>query len=396
MAKQLNIVEICRADDVDLAREYLIAAGAVDHTVKDQDGNLLTGAWLAAYLGARNVLAFFVRNGADLEFRANEASVQDLAILNTGVALGLLEGGAKPEQVVIQALFVSAFESELPKENAVAAIDLTLRRNSEFLFVDQKTQLRMFKESGALEILAPGIASFIHNPPATKTKEVRQLAKQFDAAVESLCEQIALLAARSLEMLSNHLDVFDTVICQRFRGYRKHRKWLAEAEAQAREDIARLLAEAYDAYEDDSELNDIIAVALARYPIKERVAGLAVQGVETGPVGTQFELEMRGILERAGFDVQHTGASGDQGADLIARKDGLTYVLQCKNYSSPAGNAAVQQVLGAKAFYHGDYGIVCAPNGFTKSAKTLASSVGILLVPPTLLHDLDKLKALVD
>lgn len=396
MAEQLNILEICKADDVDLAREYLIEAGAVDHMVKDEDGNLLTGAWLAAYLGARNVLAFLVRNGANLDFRVNGARVRDLAIVNTDVALGLLDGGAKPEQAAIQALFVSSFENEIPKESLVAAIDLTLRRSPDFLFLDEKARLRLFKASGALDIVAPDIGSVIHNLPGARTKEVRQLAKQIDATIGSLCEQIVFLAARSLEMLSTHLDVFDTVICQRFRGYRKHRKWLTEAEAQAREDIARLLAEVYDAYEDDSELNDIIAVALARYPIKERVVGLAVHGVETGPVGTQFELEMRGILERAGFDVQHTGASGDQGADLIARKDGLSYVLQCKNYSSPAGNAAVQQVLSAKAFYHGDYGIVCAPNGFTKSAKTLASSVGILLVPPTLLHDLDKLRALVD
>ena len=46
-----------------------------------------------------------------------------------------------------------------------------------------------------------------------------------------------------------------------------------------------------------------------------------------------------------------TPQSGDQGADLIIEKYGLKFVVQCKFYSNPVGNKAVQEVIAAKGFY---------------------------------------------
>ena len=396
MTGEINILEICKADDVDQAKEYLATTGDVNNTVNDKSGHKLTAAWLAAYLGARNVLAFLVRNGADIDYRVNGLAVRDFAIANLQVFLGLLEGGMKPNSAELGLIFLSKFENDVPTRGTPGLMDLAIRSDPEFLASENIARIELFREIGLLEQLVPGLASATATMTQIDHSAVDRLSEEIEAAAAAICDNFAKLVELSFGILTNNLDVFDSVICQRFRGYRKNRKWLMEAEGKAKADISRLLATKYDYFEDDEEFCDIIALALARYPIKERVEGLGQSGIEAQPTGLQFEVEARGILMAAGFDVSHTGASGDQGADLMARKDGLSYAVQCKNYNSPAGNAAVQEVLSAKAFYQADYGVVCAPNGFTKSAKSLASSAGILLVPPTLLHDLDKLRALVD
>ena len=73
-----------------------------------------------------------------------------------------------------------------------------------------------------------------------------------------------------------------------------------------------------------------------------------------------------------------TSRTGDQGADVIAEKNGKKIIVQCKLYSKPVGNKAVQEVFAAKQFYNGDLGIVITNNDYTKSARQLANSTNIL------------------
>jgi hypothetical protein len=54
-----------------------------------------------------------------------------------------------------------------------------------------------------------------------------------------------------------------------------------------------------------------------------------------------------------------------------------------------AENAAVQQIVAARAFYIADYAVVCAPNGFTKSAKELAMRTEVVLLSPAALASLE-------
>lgn len=55
--------------------------------------------------------------------------------------------------------------------------------------------------------------------------------------------------------------------------------------------------------------------------------------------------------------------------------------MQCKFYSGNVGNAAVQEVYAAKAFYDASHAAVICNTGFTRSAIELAGKLGILLVP---------------
>ena len=68
------------------------------------------------------------------------------------------------------------------------------------------------------------------------------------------------------------------------------------------------------------------------------------------------------------------------GADVIAYKDNIKYVIQVKFYNNPVGNKAVQEVVGAIGMYKADKGIVVTNSTFTPSAIELAQANNIELV----------------
>ena len=96
--------------------------------------------------------------------------------------------------------------------------------------------------------------------------------------------------------------------------------------------------------------------------------------------GVEFETRIAKVLKEFGFNVSGTPASGDQGADLIAKRDGSTIIVQAKRYDSAVGNKAVQEVIGAVLFYSGDEGWVITNSTFTPSAKALAQKAKIRLI----------------
>jgi len=100
----------------------------------------------------------------------------------------------------------------------------------------------------------------------------------------------------------------------------------------------------------------------------------------TQMTGQDFEVYLMKLLTRLGYSVSGTSASGDQGADLLAKRDGRTFVIQAKNYSGPVGNSAVQEVHAAIRYYSGDEGWVITNSTFTQAAKDLAQRTGVELI----------------
>jgi HJR/Mrr/RecB family endonuclease len=97
--------------------------------------------------------------------------------------------------------------------------------------------------------------------------------------------------------------------------------------------------------------------------------------------GVEFEGYLARLLQQNGFTgVRGTPTTGDQGADLLANKDGKKIVIQAKRYEGTVGNKAVQEVASAVSFYAADEGWVITNSRFTKSAKELAQKTGIHLV----------------
>jgi restriction system protein len=88
------------------------------------------------------------------------------------------------------------------------------------------------------------------------------------------------------------------------------------------------------------------------------------------------------------WDAEATKGSSDQGVDVIATKDGITLVGQCKKFAKPVGNSAVQEVVAGMKYYGATKGVVIAPNGFTKSAKKLAEANQIPLIHHSEIKDI--------
>lgn len=96
--------------------------------------------------------------------------------------------------------------------------------------------------------------------------------------------------------------------------------------------------------------------------------------------GIEFETYIAKLLKENGYDVQGTPVTGDQGADLVAKKEGKTIVIQAKRHKGKVSNSAVQEVIGAVQYYQGDEGWVVTNTGFTSSAKALAQKSNVKLI----------------
>lgn len=107
--------------------------------------------------------------------------------------------------------------------------------------------------------------------------------------------------------------------------------------------------------------------------------------------GHQFEHYCAELLKKNNYEnVEVTQGSGDHGIDILAEKDGITYAIQCKCYSSNIGNAAVQQAYTGKGFYHKDIAVVLTNRYFTSQAKEEAQALGVKL------WDRDRLNKLIE
>jgi restriction system protein len=117
---------------------------------------------------------------------------------------------------------------------------------------------------------------------------------------------------------------------------------------------------------------------------------------EDGPVDAtdivdpiDFERWCAEQLEAQGWDARTTKGSGDQGADVIAERHGFRVVLQCKLYSKPVGNKAVQEAYAAMQFEGADLACVVTNADYTKSARLLAQQTDVLLLHRDDLLDFD-------
>lgn len=99
-----------------------------------------------------------------------------------------------------------------------------------------------------------------------------------------------------------------------------------------------------------------------------------------GLEGHEFEYYCAELLERKGFtEVEVTKGSGDYGIDILAEREGVTYAIQCKCYTSPVGVKAVQEAYAGRDYYDRMVGAVMCNQYFTSPAVEAAKKLKILL-----------------
>jgi restriction system protein len=106
---------------------------------------------------------------------------------------------------------------------------------------------------------------------------------------------------------------------------------------------------------------------------------------------TAFEYWVADHLARFGWAARVTSASADQGIDVIAEKDSIRIGIQCKLYSTPVGNKAVQEAIAGGGYYGLDVVAVLSNAPFTKSAIDLSHATGVVLMSNYDLADPDRI-----
>ena len=118
-----------------------------------------------------------------------------------------------------------------------------------------------------------------------------------------------------------------------------------------------------------------------RLRAEERASRAITESDIDNMTGKQLELYLERVFQYLGFQVQHTGKSGDQGADLIITKAGQRIACQCKRYKGhPVTNKAVQEAHTAKDIYRCQKSLVVTSSVYTKSAREAADRVGCELI----------------
>src|ERR1035438_4284004 len=119
--------------------------------------------------------------------------------------------------------------------------------------------------------------------------------------------------------------------------------------------------------------------------IAQRVAAAAQQRPATPCIpasmtGAEFEVFCANQLQSCGWAVRVTPLCRDQGVDVIAEKNGLLVALQCKLYSSPVGNKAVQEIAAGRVYQQAHHGAVVTNGTYTASAEQLADTIYVPFV----------------
>ncbi len=96
--------------------------------------------------------------------------------------------------------------------------------------------------------------------------------------------------------------------------------------------------------------------------------------------GMEFEALVAAEFEGLGASVDRTPVSGDQGADLLVKKDGKIIAVQCKRSKSSVGNKAVQEASAGRGYYGATEAWVVSDAPFTTSAKQLAGRLDVSLL----------------
>lgn len=108
--------------------------------------------------------------------------------------------------------------------------------------------------------------------------------------------------------------------------------------------------------------------------------------------GIEFENVCQQLIEKMGFSVETTKASGDGGIDLIANNYqpilSGRYIIQCKRYSGSVGEPIIRDLYGVITSERANKGILITTGYFTKSAISFAGGKQIELIDGAKLNGL--------
>ncbi|MCR9148229.1 MAG: restriction endonuclease [Rhodobacteraceae bacterium] len=206
------------------------------------------------------------------------------------------------------------------------------------------------------------------------TKELRNFIVNDKLAVERLHDYDVY--AQIMIHVKTHL----TPLQYNVQRAKKYNEYGALVQDDTHLEIERfLLSVGYEDYMASSpQYQNVVLDALNQYGQKLEKKGFDPNTIPSD--GFEFEHWVANSLKHFGWDAAATNGAGDQGVDVIAKKQGVSVGIQCKLYSSNVGNKAVQEIIAARGFFDLDYGCVISNAGYTQSAQDLACKSEIKLL----------------
>ena len=121
-------------------------------------------------------------------------------------------------------------------------------------------------------------------------------------------------------------------------------------------------------------------------------AGAAHASVLNEPSWQEFEMLVGEVFRRKGFAVREIGGGGaDGGVDLEISKDGMAYLVQCKQWKTQqVGVKPVRELAGLVATHAAAGGVFVSSGGYTEEAKAFAAKARIRLIDGDELHRMSK------
>ena len=96
--------------------------------------------------------------------------------------------------------------------------------------------------------------------------------------------------------------------------------------------------------------------------------------------GADYERHCATMLNENGWSTQSTAARGDQGAGIIARKDGDVLFLWCQLSKEPVGRGAVAEVSTARVYHGATFAAIVSNAAFVAAACQVAATNGVFLL----------------
>ncbi|QLY82286.1 restriction endonuclease [Clostridium intestinale] len=95
--------------------------------------------------------------------------------------------------------------------------------------------------------------------------------------------------------------------------------------------------------------------------------------------GEEFEEFLQVAFKNMGYKTMLTPITGDYGADLLVKKNGVKTVIQAKRWKSTVGVEAVQQVVASMRYYKATDAMVITNNYYSQNAINLAKANNVRL-----------------
>jgi restriction system protein len=133
-----------------------------------------------------------------------------------------------------------------------------------------------------------------------------------------------------------------------------------------------------------------VTSVLRRRKHRKLLAGVvasAAPDVLNGLTWREFEMLVGEAFRVRGYSVAETGRGADGGVDVVLRKDGEKYYVQCKHWrASQVGVPIVRELYGAMVAHGATGGFVVTSGRFTKPAIDFARGLNLTLIDGPQLH----------